>query len=127
MGVLGEGEPDREKGYIMLKAMAAPMGRKNVGDVSPSLGARLGKLGEYVSGTLVPRAFALLEDGSLMARRVVGHGDLHGGNLMYVEEKGLDFVLVDFDRAQSMPALVDFGAIPFHMLLSQATFQRPYP
>ena len=54
---------------------------------------------------------ALLPPGSLLGRSVVGHGDLHDGNLMRREAGGskTDLVVCDFDRVAVMQAAADLG------------------
>ena len=56
--------------------------------------------------------FALLEQGSLMARLVVGHGDLKYDNTIIrssSDDERPELVLIDYDRVMRLPAAADLG------------------
>ena len=62
---------------------------------------------------VLPRIASFLDPNSLMGRTVVGHGDLHGANMMRRRKDGKpgDLVLIDFDRVAHMHAANDLGGL----------------
>ena len=65
---------------------------------------------------------SLLEPGSLGGRSVVGHGDLHGWNMMYRDPSADgDLVFIDLDICGRYPAVVDMVNMrPLHGASKQA-------
>ena len=76
---------------------------------------------------IVPILFKLLSPDSLMGRMVVGHNDLHDGNLMrrYDNNQPGDLVLIDFDRICMMQAGNDLGS--YMSQIDTSKVESPWP